>query len=161
MIGKVRFAASSRTRAQCFATHRVGSPCAMFAHSFAALAFAATLLALSGCSGGCSREQPQPEQPPVDPVVVRMNDPEYRKQLYTLLKAQAEIAKRANAVRRELEAARAEDPESEKTKELEKQHKALGDELEKMRKLSMKVIQNRAMKDIDSKKNAAEATEGK
>lgn len=118
----------------------------------------ALLSLLGGCSGGCSREQPRP---PEDPVVKRMKDPEYVKQLNELRAAQAEIAKRANAVLSELEAARAEDAESEKTKVLEKKYNDINIELEKNRILSMAVIRDRMQKDAGEEKAAREKAKKK
>ena len=163
MIGKARFAASLAALAQCFAAHRVGSHrvgslCAMFAHRFAALAFAAALLALSGCSGGCSREKtPEPE-----PILDRMQDPAYVKQLKERIDAQHELAAQGSKILRELEAAREEDPESEKTKELEKRYLAISAELEKQRIINMAIIRERIEKEqADRAKAAADAKETK
>ena len=168
MIGKARFAASLAALARCFATHRGDSPCAtpahrggslvVLAHRFAALAFAASLLALSGCSGGCSREKtPEPE-----PILDRMKDPAYVEQLKERVKAQHELAAQGSKVLRELEAARAEDPESEKTKELEKRHAKISAELEKQRIVNMAIIRERMSKEqADRAKAAADAKEKK
>ena len=167
MIGKARFAASLAALAQCFATHRVGSPCAMpshrvgspctmLAHRFAALAFAATLLALSGCSGGCSREK-TPE-----PVLDRIEDPAYVKQLKECINAQHELSVQGNKILRELEAARAEDPNSEKTKKLEKRYAKNSADLEKLRTVNMAIIRERMNKEqADRAKAAADAKEKK
>ena len=100
---------------------------------------------LSGCSGGCSREQPQ--QLPEDPVVKRMADPAYVKQLNDLRAEQSEIAERANAIAKELEAARDEDPASEKTKELEKKHAAVLVEMEAARAKALVAVRNRMLQD--------------
>ena len=100
---------------------------------------------LSGCSGGCSREQTQ--TPPVESVVKRMEDPAYRAQLESLRAEQSEIAERANAIAKELEAARAEDPASEKTKELEKKHAAVLVEMEALRAKALVVVRNRMLQD--------------
>lgn len=113
---------------------------------------------LSGCSGGCSSEQPRPIE---DPVVKRMEDPEYVKQINDLRAAQKEIAKRTSEALRDLEAARAEDEESEKTKELEKKYKATLDEQERLRQLSMTVIRNRIQKDAADEKAAREKAKKK
>lgn len=158
MIGKVRFAASLATLAQSFAPHRGGSSCAMLVHRFATLAFAATLLALSGCSGGCSREKtPEPE-----PILDRMKDPAYVEQLKERINAQQELAAQGSQILRELEAARAEDPESEKTKELEKRHAKISAELEKQRIVNMAIIRERMLKEqADRAKAAADAKEKK
>ena len=158
MIGKARFAASLTTLAQCFAPHRGGSSCAMLVHRFATLAFAATLLALSGCSGGCSREKtPEPE-----PILDRMKDPAYVEQLKERINAQQELAAQGSQILRELEAARAEDPESEKTKELEKRHAKISAELEKQRIVNMAIIRERMLKEqADRAKAAADAKEKK
>ena len=154
MIAKARFAASLAALAQCFATHRGDSSCAMLAHRFAA--FAATLLALSGCSGGCSREK-TPE-----PILDRMKDPAYVEQLKERINAQQELAAQGSQVLRELEAARAEDPESEKTKELEKRYLAISAELEKQRIINMAIIRERMSKEqADRAKAAADAKEKK
>jgi len=128
----------------------------MLAHRFAAFAFAATLLALSGCSGGCSREK-TPE-----PILDRMKDPAYVEQLKERINAQQELAARGSQVLRELEAARAEDPESEKTKELEKRYLAISAELEKQRIINMAIIRERMTKEqADRAKAAADAKEKK
>lgn len=158
MIGKARFAASLATLAQSFAPHRGGSSCAMLVHRFATLAFAATLLALSGCSGGCSREKtPEPE-----PILDRMKDPAYVEQLKERINAQQELAAQGSQILRELEAARAEDPESEKTKELEKQYTKISAELEKQRIVNMAIIRERMLKEqADRAKAAADAKEKK
>ena len=156
MIAKARFAASLAALAQRFATHRGDSSCAMLAHRFAAFAFAATLLALSGCSGGCSREK-TPE-----PILDRMKDPAYVEQLKERINAQQELAAQGSQVLRELEAARAEDPESEKTKELEKRYLAISAELEKQRIINMAIIRERMTKEqADRAKAAADAKEKK
>ena len=126
----------------------------MLAHRFAA--FAATLLALSGCSGGCSREK-TPE-----PILDRMKDPAYVEQLKERINAQQELAAQGSQVLRELEAARAEDPESEKTKELEKRYLAISAELEKQRIINMAIIRERMSKEqADRAKAAADAKEKK
>lgn len=128
----------------------------MLAHRFAAFAFAATLLALSGCSGGCSREK-TPE-----PILDRMKDPAYVEQLKERINAQQELAAQGSQVLRELEAARAEDPESEKTKELEKRYLAISAELEKQRIINMAIIRERMTKEqADRAKAAADAKEKK
>ena len=100
---------------------------------------------LSGCSGGCSREQTQ--TPPEESVVKRMEDPAYRAQLESLRAEQSELAERANAVAKELEAARAEDPASEKTKELEKKHAAVLVEMEAARAKALVAVRNRMLQD--------------
>ena len=154
-----RVAASSRTLAMPLRrSHTSGRSLRCFIICMH-LAFAMALLSLlGGCSGGCSREQPRP---PEDPVVKRMKDPEYVKQLNELRAAQAEIAKRANAVLSELEAARAEDAESEKTKVLEKKYNDINIELEKNRILSMAVIRDRMQKDAGEEKAAREKAKKK
>ena len=110
----------------------------------APLAIIASLL--GGCTGGCSREQPQ-TTPPEEPVVTRMEDPAYRSQLDSLRVAQNEIAERASAIGKELEAARAEDPESAKTKELEKKHAAVLVEMEAQRAKALVTVRNRMLQD--------------
>lgn len=102
---------------------------------------------LGGCTGGCSREQPQPLPPPEESVVKRMEDPVYRSQLESLRAAQSEIAERMSAISKELEAARAEDPESAKTKELEKKHAAVLMEQEAQRAKALEVVRNRMLQD--------------
>jgi len=116
---------------------------AAFAFAPASACFCAFALVASffaGCSGGCSRA-PEPEAPA--PVVDRMKDPEYVGQLKSQLEVQKEITSRASAIYQELEAAREEDPESEKTKELEKKYEAAALELEKQRILNMAIIRER------------------
>ena len=100
---------------------------------------------LSGCSGGCSREQTQ--TPPEESVVKRMEDPVYRSQLESLRAEQNEIAARADAIAKELDAARAEDPESAKTKELEKKHAAVLVEMEALRAKALVAVRNRMLQD--------------
>ena len=100
---------------------------------------------LSGCSGGCSREQTQ--TPPEESVVKRMEDPAYRAQLESLRAEQSEIAERASLIGKELEAARAEDPASEKTKELEKKHAAVLVEMEAARAKALVAVRNRMLQD--------------
>ena len=100
---------------------------------------------LGGCTGGCSREQPQ--QPPEESVVTRMEDPAYRSELENLRAAQNEIAERVSAIGKELEAARAENPESAKTKELEKMHAAVLDEMEALRAKALVAVRNRMLQD--------------
>ena len=116
---------------------------AAFAFAPASVCICAFALATSffaGCSGGCSRA-PEPEAPAQ--VVDRMKDPEYVGMLKEKLDAQKEMTAKASAVRQELEAARKEDPESEKTKELETQYEAIAQELEKQRVLNMAIIRER------------------
>ena len=132
------------------------SPCAALAHRVAAFAFAATLLVLSGCSGGCSREK-TPE-----PVLDRIEDPAYVKQLKECITAQHELAVRGSKILRELEAARAEDPNSEKTKKLEKRYAKNSADLEKLRTASMAIVRDRKNKEeADRAKAAADAKEKK
>ena len=100
---------------------------------------------LSGCSGGCSREQTQ--TPPEESVVKRMEDPAYRAQLESLRAEQSELAERASLIGKELEAARAEDPASEKTKELEKKHAAVLVEMEAARAKALVAVRNRMLQD--------------
>lgn len=109
----------------------------------APLALVASLL--GGCTGGCSREQPQ--QPPEESVITRMEDPVYRSQLESLRAAQSEIAERASAIGKELDAARAENPESAKTKELEKKHAAVLVEMEALRAKALAAVRNRMLQD--------------
>lgn len=116
-------------------------PCRLFI-KLAPLALVASFL--GGCTGGCSREQPQP---PEEPVVTRMEDPAYRSQLESLRAAQSEIAERASAISKELEAARAENPESAKTKELEKKHAAVLVEMEAQRAKALAAVRNRMLQD--------------
>ena len=104
------------------------------------------LALLAALLGGCSREQPQP-LPPEEAVVKRMEDPVYRSQLESLRSAQSEIAERASAINKELEAARAEDPESAKTKELEKKYAAVLVEMEAQRAKALEVVRNRMQQD--------------
>ena len=103
---------------------------------------------LPGCSG-CSREKEQPK-----PILDRSQDPAYLAELNKQLDAQREISKKLHAVSRELEAARAENPESEKVKELERKEAALSLELEKNRILSMAIIRERKQQE-DSDRAAA------
>lgn len=91
--------------------------------------------ALPGCSG-CSREKPEP-------ILDRSEDPAYIAELKKQRETQRDIAKRLNKVRVELEAARAENPESEETKALEKQVKDITIELEKNRIQSMNIVRSR------------------
>ena len=98
------------------------------------IAALAVFFALAGCSG-CSREAE-----PVKPSFDRTKDPEYQKEMEDLRKAQSDITKRASAIERELAEARAADPNSVKTKELEKMQKAAAEELEKHRVRSMMAI---------------------
>ena len=111
----------------------------------APLALLASLL--GGCTGGCSREQPQPLPPPEEAVVTRMEDPAYRSQLESLRAEQSEIAERASAIGKELEAARAENPEGAKTKELEKKHAAVLKEMEAQRAKALAVVRSRMLQD--------------
>ena len=76
-----------------------------------------------------------------------MEDPVYRSQLESLRAAQGEVAERANAISKELEAARAEDPESAKTKELEKMHAAVLVEMEALRAKALVAVRNRMLQD--------------
>lgn len=112
-----------------------GGTFAMVAMSCFVAALAA-FIALAGCSG-CSREaEPAKAKPSFD----RTKDPEYQKEMDGLLKQQAEITKRASAIERELAEARAADPNSAKTKELEKMQKAVTEELENHRARSLLAI---------------------
>ena len=125
-----------------------------------AVASAATaLLVLSGCSGGCSPEKKENVPPP---VIDRSKDPEYAKALRERMDMQRETASRGHKILRELEAARAEDPESEKTKELEKQYTEVAAELEKQRIINMAIVRERIEKEqADRAKAAADAKEKK
>ena len=139
-------ATSSMSPSRLFATQAAASsmpPYRLFI-KLAPLALLASLL--GGCTGGCSREQPQP-LPPEEAVVKRMEDPVYRSQLESLRAAQSEIAERASAINKELEAARAEDPESAKTKELEKKYAAVLVEMEAQRAKALEVVRNRMQQD--------------
>ena len=135
-----RVAASSRTLAMPWQSMLIKL-------GFVEMVASALLIAslLSGCSGGCSREQTQ--TPPEESVVKRMEDPAYRAQLESLRAEQSEIAERANAIAKELEAARAEDPASEKTKELEKKHAAVLVEMEAARAKALVAVRNRMLQD--------------
>ena len=130
---------------------------AAFAFAYAAACFCALTLVASlfvGCSGGCSRA-PEPEAPA--PVVDRMKDPEYVGMLEEKLDAQKEMTARASAIYQELEAAREEDPESEKTKELEKKYKAAALELEKQRVLNMALIRERINRENAEREKAQQS----
>jgi len=98
---------------------------------------------LPGCSG-CSREKSQP-------ILDRMEDPAYNAELKVQLGAQREIAKRLNKVQSDLVAARAENPESEKTKALEKQLIDIYTELEKNRIQSMSIIRSRIQQESEDR----------
>ena len=113
----------------------------------------APLALLVSLLGGCSREQPQ--QPPEESVVTRMEDPAYRSELENLRAAQNEIAERASAISKELEAARAENPESAKTKELEKMHAAVLDEMEALRAKALVAVRNRMLQDEANAKSGS------
>ena len=76
-----------------------------------------------------------------------MEDPAYRAQLESLRAEQSEIAERASAIAKALEAARAEDPASEKTKELEKKHAAVLVEMEAARAKALVAVRNRMLQD--------------
>lgn len=106
--------------------------------------------ALPGCSGG-SREKPEP-------ILDRSEDPAYIAELKKQRETQRDIAKRLNKARRELEAARAENPESEETKALEKQVKDITIELEKNRIQSMGIVRSRIQQE---EKDRAAATGAK
>ena len=101
-------------------------------HCLVAALFA--LVALAGCSD--SAREAEPAKPHFD----RTKDPEYKKEIDGLRKEQSEILARAGAIERELAEARAADPNSAKTKELEKMQKKVADELETHRARSMLAI---------------------
>jgi hypothetical protein len=105
----------------------------------------APLALLALLLGGCSREEPQ--TPPEESVIKRMEDPAYNAQLKSLRAEQSELADRANSVAKELEAARAADPASERTKELEKRHAAVLAEMEALRAKTLVTIRNRMLQD--------------
>ena len=84
-----------------------------------------------------------------------MEDPVYRSQLENLRAAQSEIAERASAISKELEAARAENPESAKTKELEKMHAAVLDEMEALRAKALVAVRNRMLQDEANAKSGS------
>ena len=113
----------------------------------------AALPFVSGCSGGCSSEQPTKEP---EPILDRTKDPDYIEKLKARHEVQNEIVRRAGAIARELEAARAEDPESEKTKELERRHEEISAELEKDRIVNMAIIRERMQKELSDRAKAKE-----
>ncbi len=125
----------------------------------AAFAVALSLSLFSGCTGGCSSETEKPSEP--EPILDRTKDPEYQQLLKKRREVQSEIVRRAAAITRELEAARAEDPESEKTKELEKRYKAVSDELEKDRIVNMAIIRDRMLREQQDREKADEKKEAK
>ena len=130
---------------------------AAFAFAPASVCICAFALATSffaGCSGGCSRA-PEPEVPA--PVVDRMKDPEYVGMLKEKLDVQKEMTAKASAIYQELEAAREEDPESEKTKELEKKYEAAALELEKQRVLNMALIRERINRENAEREKAQQS----
>ena len=130
---------------------------AAFAFAPASVCICAFALAASffaGCSGGCSRA-PEPEAP--TPVVDRMKDPEYVGMIKEKLDVQKEMTARASAIYQELEAAREEDPESEKTKELEKKYEAAAQELEKQRVLNMAIIRERINRENAEREKAQQS----
>ena len=86
-----------------------------------------------------------------------MKDPEYVGMLKEKLDAQKEMTARASAIYQELEAAREEDPESEKTKELEKKYKAAALELEKQRVLNMALIRERINRENAEREKAQQS----
>lgn len=140
-----RVAAHDFALAFAFAVRRLVAPCAM---SLAVL----LALALPGCSGGCSREN-TPDAPA--PILDRMEDPEYTKLLNECLAEQQKVVARDGKVLRELEAARAENPESEKVKELEKRHAEITAELEKLRTRNMAIVRKRIQQEKDDRAKAA------
>lgn len=105
--------------------------------------------ALPGCSG-CSREKQEQ-------ILDRSEDPAYIAELKKQRETQRDIAKRLNKARRELEAARAENPESEETKALEKQVKDITIELEKNRIQSMGIVRSRIQQEEKDRAAAAGA----
>lgn len=117
----------------------------------ALLALAAVALAVVGCSREAAPE----------PIVDRTKDPAYQAKLKGQLQEQREIVKRASAVVAELEAARAEDPESEKTKALEKRHAEMSVELEKNRQVSMAIIRDRMKQELDDRQQVEDKHEKK
>ncbi len=134
MIGKVGFAASLAALTCRHAARRVGASCA-------ALVFSAALLSMCGCS----REN----------LPDRMDDPAYVEQLNKQLKVQSDLVAQGAKILRELEAARAEDPKSEKTKELERRHAAISEELEKQRIVNMAIIRERKQREQADRAEAA------
>ena len=144
----IRIAALSSALARALVARRAQVLCAM-------ASVAIMLLVLSGCSGGCSREK-TPE-----PIHDRMQDSAYVDQLKERLDEQQELAVRRNQILRELEAARAEDPESEKTKELEKRNAEITVELEKQRIVNMAMIRERITKEQADRDKAAANTKEK
>lgn len=121
---------------------------------FAMLSMHCLVVALSAfaafavCSG-CSREaEPEPATPYFD----RTKEPEYKKEIDALRKEQSEINARAAAVARELAEARAADPNSAKTKELEKTQKSVAEKLEKYRARSMMAIREWKLKEQEQNK---------
>ena len=111
---------------------------------------AAAVAVLPGCSG-CSREKEKPQ-----PILDRSQDPAYIAELNKQRDAQKEIAKKLHEVLCELEAAREENPESEKVKDLERKEAALSVELEKNRILSMAIIRERIQQEQKDRAAAKE-----
>ena len=144
----IRIAASALAPARALVARRAQVLCAM-------ASVAIMLLVLSGCSGGCSREK-TPE-----PIHDRMQDSAYVDQLKERIKEQNELAVRRSKLLRELEAARAEDPESEKTKELEKRNAEISVELEKQRIANMAMIRERITREQADRAKAAANTKEK
>ena len=145
-----------RTAARLFAPAYAHAARRLFAACAMMLALASCLV-LSGCSGGCSRT---PDEKPA-PIVDRTKDPEYAKTIRDRLDLQRETASRSHAILKELEAARAENPESEKTKELEKRHAEVVAELEKQRIVNMAIVRERIEKERADRRQATEEAKGK
>ena len=116
-------------------------------HALALLALVSTTVFT-----GCSREPAAAPAESAKPAYSRVEDPEYKKEIDSLRKAQAEISARAGEIARELEAARAADPNGARTKQLEKKQAAVTAELEKNRALSMAAI--RRWKNKEEQANA-------
>lgn len=109
----------------------------------ASLALATTGIVMVWGLTGC-------EKRPVD----RNEDPVYQKRLDDRLAEREALTRKATALRRELEAAKAADPEGEKAKALESDMAALRLEFEKNRRQSEQMIRDRILRELEEKKGS-------
>ncbi len=107
-------------------------------------------------SGEKTAEPVAPEKQAVDlEKYDRTKDPEYTKTLHKQIAEQQKVGGALAAAQKAYDAAKAEDPNSAKTKDLEKKLEAAKLEVEKNRQVSMAIIRQRMLLEQAQKEKAA------
>ena len=111
------------------------------------IASISALTLAGGCTGGCSRENP--EGPGPEPVSIGdriKNDPEYAAALKTIEREQGDIAQRGADLRNALEKAMEEGADSETVAQLKAQFESVAAEMDASQKKAASVVRERLVR---------------